>query len=272
MVKSRDWVIAGTAWRTARAASCWLRLAKKGSEVNTSPLARDWDRAANTASKCCSALACRTWSCNAESLGRGLQVPHLRSGGGARRVGDSADDRGGPDHLLEDLQPLAARLHAQARHAREIAVRPVQAAHHAQRDGIAAHLEHDRDGRGRRFRRECHGSAAGCDEHGHLLVGQFSRERRQSVVAPFRPSKLDGEVAAFDVSGFGETIAEGADAAGEGVRRFRAEIPDHRHPRLLRLSGERPSSRRRRPKQGYELASPHPPSHQRERSAARAWQ
>ena len=271
MVKSRDWVIAGTAWRTARAASCWLRLAKKGSEVNTSPLARRSGQGREHGVEVLFGAGMQNMELHAESLGRGLQVPHLRSGGGARRVGDSADDRGGPDHLLEDLQPLGARLHAQARHAREIAVRPVQAAHHAQRDGIAAHLEHDRDRRGRRFRRECHGSAAGCDEHGHLLVGQISRERRQSVVAPFRPSKLDGEVAAFDVSGFGETIAEGADAAGEGARRFRAEIPDHRHPRLLRLSGERPPSRRR-PKQGHELASPHPPSHQRERSRARAWQ
>jgi hypothetical protein len=94
------------------------------------------------------------------------------------------------------------------------------------------------------------------------MVGQIRRERGQSVVPAFRPPVLDGDVAALDVPGFREAVVEGADAAGEGSRRFGAEIPDHRHPRLLRLPGKRPHSGRAA--QRHHLPPLHSTLHHRE--------
>ena len=100
-----------------------------------------------------------------------------------------------------------------------------------ERDRVAPHLEDNRDRRGRRFRRERYGSAAGRDNDGDLTTGQICRERGQSIVLAFRPSILDRDVATLDISAFGKTFVEGLEATGKGPGELRAKIPYDRHCR-----------------------------------------
>ena len=101
----------------------------------------------------------------AEAVRRGLEVLQLRVRGRAGRIDGNGERLRARAHLAHELQPLARDLHAQARHAGEIAARPRQAVHDAERDGIAAHLEDDRDRRRRRFRRERDLGAARRHDH-----------------------------------------------------------------------------------------------------------
>ena len=114
--------------------------------------------------------------------------------------------------------------------------------HHAERDGIAAHLEDDRDRRRRRFRRQRDLGAARRHDHGQRAVGQLLRQRRQPAVLAVGPPVLDRDVAPFGVAGVGQAFAEGSEAAGVAFRRFRAEIADDRQG--LRAC-RRPAQRRR---------------------------
>jgi hypothetical protein len=59
----------------------------------------------------------------------------------------------------------------------------------------------------------------------------------------FRPAKFDRDISSLDISGFGETLAEGSYTAGERGRRLGAKISDHRHRGLLPARSERPCRR-----------------------------
>jgi hypothetical protein len=54
-------------------------------------------------------------------------------------------------------------------HARNVATRPVQAGDEAELDRIGGGFEHDRNGRGRRFCRQCRRSAGGGNDRGLTL-------------------------------------------------------------------------------------------------------
>src|SRR5262249_993084 len=67
------------------------------------------------------------------------------------------------------------------------------------------------------------------------------------------------DVSAFDIAGFGEALAEGAQAASVPVRQCAAEKADHWHAILLRSSRERQGGggRSRAAEQCDELAALH---------------
>jgi hypothetical protein len=76
------------------------------------------------------------------------------------------------------------------------------------------------------------GLAVIVDDHGHLASHQVGSQGRQTIVAAIGRRRLDGHIAPLDEAGFGQALFENR----EQVRRGRAdaEIPDHRHHRLLR--------------------------------------
>ena len=126
------------------------------------------------------------------------------------------------------------------------------------RDGIAAECGDDRNRRRRGLGRQRRRFAAGRSKHGHRPAREFRRQRRQSVVLALRPAVFDRHVPAFDVSVFGQSPTERGHHMRALVGRRCAEIPDHRHRRLLRARRERP--RRRRTAQNTEKF---PPPHAR---------
>ena len=123
-------------------------------------------------------------------------------------------------------------------------------------DRVAADGEDNRNGCGRRLGGKCRGSAPGCDDHVHLPANQIGRQRRQSIILTLGPAVLDRHVAALDIAGFAQALAECGDVARERVRRPAVKKPDHRHRRLLRPRRERPRHRRAA-EQRYELPPPH---------------
>src|SRR6185295_9354601 len=72
------------------------------------------------------------------------------------------------------------------------------------------------------------------------MTDQFRCERRQPFVVAFRPPVFDRDIAALGEAGRGKAVAKRVQTAGKPVRRFRAEISDHRHSWLLRKGGARP--------------------------------
>jgi len=58
-----------------------------------------------------------------------------------------------------------------------------------------------------------------------------------------RPAVFDPNVAALNIAGFGQALAERVQPARPPVRRYGAEEADYRHCRLLCVRHQRPSSR-----------------------------
>src|ERR1700730_5606809 len=82
------------------------------------------------------------------------------------------------------------------------------------------------------------------DDHGDLLADQVSREHRQSIVLPLRPTKFNRHVLTVDVTRFVQTFAKGGDSTRIRVGRRATQKPDHGNRRLLRERIERPRARR----------------------------
>src|SRR5262249_56267567 len=81
------------------------------------------------------------------------------------------------------------------------------------------------------------GAVAGNDK-GDLLANEIRCERRQTIVLTLCPAVFDRDALAFDIPGFGESLAETDEqrpAVGEGRT---AKKANHRH--LLRAHGQRP--------------------------------
>src|SRR5262249_47233624 len=107
---------------------------------------------------------------------------------------------------------------------------------------------------GCRLGRECAWSGRS-SEHAHLMLDQIGEERRQPIVLPLCPTKLDCDVAALYVAGVVQALAKSADQVAESVGRAATNEPNHRYRRLLRPRCERP--RRRAAEKRYELPPPH---------------
>ena len=121
-------------------------------------------------------------------------------------------------------------------------------------DWVGRRFKNDRNGCSRRFRCERRHSAARCN-HCDLSMNQFVCQCRQAIVMAISPTVLDHEVLTFDQIGFAQASPKCSRAIGVGLRRAGTEESDHRHCRLLRARGERPS--RRAAEQGDEIAPPH---------------
>ena len=94
------------------------------------------------------------------------------------------------------------------------------------------------------------------EQHRHLPLDQFGRQRRQLIEPPVSPAKFDRDVLALDKTAFAERSGETPPQVPHGGWRTAAEETDHRHRRLLRARRERPR-RRRAAEQRDELAPLH---------------
>jgi hypothetical protein len=97
--------------------------------------------------------------------------------------------------------------------------------------------------------------AAGRNDDGGLPADQICRECRQSIVLALGPAILDRDIAALGKSALAKAFAEGFEAAGEGLRGFRTDIPDQWHRQGLGAQGER--QRCRTADRRDEVAPPH---------------
>ena len=88
------------------------------------------------------------------------------------------------------------------------AARPAQARNEGCRDGIGRAYEHDRRRLRCRLRRPRRIGAAGGKEHIHFLIKQVGHERRQPLIAAFRPAQFDREIVVFGVTRLLETGQE----------------------------------------------------------------
>src|SRR5262245_27862443 len=111
----------------------------------------------------------------------------------------------------------------------------------------------NRNGRGCGLGRQRGGLAAGRNGDSHWPASEFRGHRRQPIILPERPAVFDGHVLTIDEAGFLQASSECLHQMRSILGRPGAEIPDHRHGRLLRARRERP--RRREAEQGDELAS-----------------
>jgi hypothetical protein len=105
------------------------------------------------------------------------------------------------------------------------------------RVGIGGEDDWNRCGRG--LGRQCRRHSERVN-HGDLTADQRGRERLQSVALDLSPAVFERHVAALDIAGFAQALAECR------PRRPRAEDPDHRQLRLLRVRREHPDRERRR--------------------------
>ena len=78
-------------------------------------------------------------------------------------------------------------------------------------------------------------------DHRHLTAYQIGCEVGQYIVLVLRPAILDHDILALDVAGFANALPECGQITCTIDRRRAAEEPDHRHGRLLRARGARPS-------------------------------
>ena len=119
-------------------------------------------------------------------------------------------------------------------------------------DRVAAGLEHDRNGRGRRLGGKRRGRAAGGGDDGDLAAHEFCGQRGQAIVVIIRPAIIDRDVLAFGVAGFGETLMEAGQIGLHAFRRSSVEKPDHRHLAVAhaRQAAKKPNlpPRRREPR------------------------
>ena len=87
------------------------------------------------------------------------------------------------------------------------------------------------------------------------MLDEIGGKRRQSFVMVIRPAILDHYILALAVATLLQALPERAQAVHIGLR-ARADIPNHRHRRLLRPRQHRPR-RRRAADKGKELAPSH---------------
>jgi hypothetical protein len=160
------------------------------------------------------------------------------------------------NEFAQKSKPLSVKLPIQERGAGDIAARTVEAGNETQLNRVITDAKDDRNCRGRSFGRDRSRRAAGCRNHRHLASDQISGKFRQSIVFTLCKAGVDREIAALDKAHFAQPfppcrIGQRAVAG--------AEIPDHRHPRLLRPRRER--QRRRASERDYEFSSCNRDSH-----------
>ena len=198
--------MAGTAWRTARAASCSracrtrYRRRPRGRPAVVGPGFQTRHRSL------VSLLACRIWSRTPRASAAACRSLNCESAVGLVGLTRTAITVAAGTASCSIFQPLWRYLHVQARHACKVTSRPVQALDKSNCDWIGTHLEDYWDCCGRRLCRERCGSASWRDNHGHLTTYQICRQRRQSIVLTFRPAKFDRDISTLDIAGFARDL------------------------------------------------------------------
>src|SRR5215475_7285012 len=83
----------------------------------------------------------------------------------------------------------------------DVAARPIEASDKAERYGVTADPEDDRNRRGRLLR--CADPIVGGRKHdGHLTANQIGCQRRHAIVLTLRKAVFDSHVLAFDIADF----------------------------------------------------------------------
>jgi hypothetical protein len=101
---------------------------------------------------------------------------------GIGRVDEQGYDTRRGKQLMQQLQPLRRYLHVCLSHARDVATWSSQTRDEADSDRIGARFEDDRNRRVRRLCRQRRRSA-GRGNHGHLIMNQIGRHRRQPITS-----------------------------------------------------------------------------------------
>ncbi len=178
----------------------------------------------------------------------------VRCGVRVFRVDQEADQRGGGDQLVQELQFLGRQRVEQRRNPGQIAAGKIETLHQVEGDRIDRQSEHDRYRRGRRLGGERRGETRS-DDQIYLAAHEISCEPGQPIVVAFAPAVGDRDIAALDEAGRRQTLPDRRDSAGFHGLGGAAEIADHRHRRLLRGRGQRCSEQR--PAAEDEVAAPH---------------
>src|SRR5262245_20724122 len=137
----------------------------------------------------------------------------------------------------------------------DVAARPTETGDEPEFDRVAAGSEDDRDGCGRRLGCNCRWGVMRSD-HCYLTPDQIDCEVWQSIGLGLRPAILDRHVLALGMTDCTNALPECGHKKCTISRLRHAEIPDHRHRRLLRPRRKRPR-RRRAAEQRNELAPFH---------------
>jgi hypothetical protein len=140
---------------------------------------------------------------------------------------------------MHEFQALAGDLHTQTRYAGKISSWSRQAVNHTERDGVATHLEDDRNGRSCRLRRECDLCTTRRNNHCHRIVDQLPRELWQPTILAIGPPERDSNIASLDITGIRQTFPECGEATAVAFGAFGSEISDDRH--RLATRGQYPS-------------------------------
>ena len=140
---------------------------------------------------------------------------------------------------MQEPQPLGQNFTGEKIDTGRVAARLRQAGDETELDRVFAHLEDDRNRRGRRFGPERSGGVAGGDDS-NTAADEISHERRQTIVAALQPVVLDRHVLALEVAGFLEAFTKRGTVLRGAFRRAGVDQSHHRHSRLLRARRERP--------------------------------
>ena len=129
-------------------------------------------------------------------------------------------------------EPLRRQLGGEPGGAGDVAARPVEARDQSVLDRIAAGLEHDRNGRGRRPWPRGRGRSFASRRSRRPAGGQARRPAPVADRSGARPSGIRSRRSALDVAGFGEPRWNAGQFAVHAGRRAAVEEADHRHRRL----------------------------------------
>src|SRR5262245_57612685 len=158
------------------------------------------------------------------------------------RIHEQTHDRGVGYHFAHHLQSDCPRGRAEEAHAGHIAIWSAEASDEPELDRIAAYAKDNRDRRGRRLDHHRRNVVARVD-HGHWLADEIGGQRHQAVILVFCVLVVDRDVAALDKAHAAKALAKRSLHLRGGRTRAAAQIPHHRHHRLLRARGKRPRSR-----------------------------
>jgi hypothetical protein len=136
-----------------------------------------------------------------ERMRRLLHVSRLGLGSRILRVHERTDNLGCGYQIVQQSQSFRHQLGTQLGHAGDVAIRPIEAGHQAERDWVTGRIEDDRNDSGRSLGCEGRGCASRGD-HDHLSAHQIGRHPRQSIVLALRPTVFDLDVMVLDVASF----------------------------------------------------------------------
>src|SRR5262249_11554791 len=156
--------------------------------------------------------------------------------------------------VVQQFQSFLRQYRGDNPNAGDVSPWPVEARDKAEFERVGASDKDDGNASCRGLGRE-HCRWPECADRCHLPLHQIGRHRRKWIIAVCYPAVFDRDVLTFDIAHLGKTAAEcGIELHGNGLAEA-AQIPDHRHRRLLRARLERPH--RRAAEQRDELAAFH---------------